>query len=303
MANQPFKNYYLVWDTESTGNKVNEDDIISIGGVLAKYENNRFTQIGEFHSFISTSRAIDPAAAAVHHITKAQLLGEPNFAEVMKKLSQWLKQYLTEPNARLIMMAHNGRKFDEIILYTNFVRYMLDFDQFLQEIRAYGFVDTLPMLRELLKNCPAVEQPKDASTGRISFALGHCYASFCQGSLENAHNALADSKGLFAIINAECVTSKLCLSLLFKNFVWKKDRAVKMIKQSAGVFFKMKEESTRQAKIPCEVKTADELPTEPIFEQLPAASDYKLCLNCMTFTKLNEHLRCVVAPVALSGRV
>lgn len=297
-----FVNHYLFYDTESTGNKPTEDDIISLGCVLCTYNGRQFVPIDEFHSYVDTDRKIDPAAQAVHHISKQMLQGQPRFPEMMKVLRTFLMQHQTDPNTRLIFIAHNGSKFDDIILYCNFVQHNLNFDLFLRDVHCYGFLDTLKYLRVLFKDCQYKDKPKDANTGRESFALGHCFTSFCGGSsLEGAHDALVDAQALLNIFNSECVAPKINLSGLFKNVV-PKLKGVKWVKQTAGIAFQTKEENAMKEACPERQEASDaQRPTElrnlPIFDaaedphhQLPL----RLCLNCMSFVRLTEHRVCKI---------
>ena len=297
-APMAFVNRYFVWDTESTGNKPTDDHVISLGGVLCNYVNGKFESIEEFHTYIHTDRQIDPAAQSVHHISKSMLQGQPSFLEAMRLLRNWLIQRQPEPLSRLIFIAHNGSKFDNIIIYCNFVQNRLNFDDFLRDIKCYGFIDTLKVLRQLFKDCTYKEMPKDAATGRQSFALGHCYASFCSGglSLENAHDALVDSQALVAVLNSVSVSCKINLQLLFKCMT-NKQKELNWIKQTAGVSFSNREQETRQRKE--KEKEVVQSEKKEVMKHEPMFTDGDLCLNCMTFVDISQHKTCEELPTSL----
>ena len=297
-----FVNQFFFYDTESTGNKPTEDDIISVGGVLATYHSptKRFEKLDEFHSYVDTDRKIDPLALAVHHISKSMLRGQPRFSEVVRQLRLFLLQHQTQPHTRVIFIAHNGSKFDDIILYCNFVQHNLNFDVFLHDVHCYGFLDTLKYLKVMFKDCAYKDRPQDAKTGRESFALGHCFTSFCGGTgLEGAHDALVDARALFDIFNSACVQPKINLPGLFRNVV-PKLKGLKWVKQTAGVSFQTREEATLREADPEHRETRrDDAPADlsnvPMFDaaedpynQLPL----RLCLNCMTFVRVSEHTVC-----------
>lgn len=295
-----FTNHFLFYDTETTGNKPVEDDIISFGCVLCTYNGRTFDKLDEFHSYIDTDRKIDPAAHFVHHISKQMISGQPRFPEVMKTLRVLLMQHQTDPNTRVIFMAHNGSKFDDVIMYCNFVQHNLNFDLFLRDVRCYGFLDTLKCLKTVFKDCHYKDKPKDAETGRESFALGNCFTTFCGGhALEGAHDALVDAQALFGIFNSSCVHPKVKLDRLFKNTV-PKLKAVKMVKQTAGMVFQTKEENalreanprlheTHAADVPQVLRNVPIFnPQEDSSEQLPL----HLCLNCMCFVRVSQHRVC-----------
>lgn len=305
-----FVTRYFMWDTETTSNKPTEDDIISIGGVLCDYsvEEQKFHKLAEFHTYVMTNKKIDPVAQSIHHISKSDLYGQPDFPDAIDLLITFLKQYQPEKNARLILLAHNGSKFDDIILYCNFVQHHLDFDEFMKKIHCYGFIDSLKYLKALFKGCHYKEMPKDPKTGRVSFALGHCYSSFCGGAiLENAHDALVDSQALFEVANAAPVCQKVCMKNLFKWVVNRK-KAVNWIRQTAGVSFQNQEKYTQQAmeaSLNPEMayqnnqkkrRIEEAMEAEPMFEDDKLYEGYQvsrlLCLVCMTFVLPKEHDTC-----------
>jgi DNA polymerase III epsilon subunit-like protein len=301
-----FVTRYFFWDTETTGNSTSTDDIISIGGVLCEYKNGKFHKIEEFNSFVSTNKKIDPVAQSIHHISKSDLMNQPEFPDVMRMLRTFLQQYQPESNSRLILVAHNGSRFDDIILYCNFIQHRMDFDQFMKDIKCYGFIDTLKYLKVLFKGCQYKDSPKDSTTGRSSFALGHCYTSFCGATeLSGAHDALVDSRAMFDVMNSVAVCQRVNLQNLFKNTVHKK-KALNWIKQTAGIAFQNKEQHTKLAKTQdAVIENMDGdagssevlVVTDPVFEDetdfLEGNSPYhRLCLACMRFVKKDEHVKC-----------
>lgn len=321
-----FVDRFFIWDTESTSNKPTEDDIISIGGVLCKYNSAQkiFEKVAEFHTYVQTKKKIDTVAQSIHHITKADLYNQPAFPEAVEILRTFLQQYQPEGNSRLIMVAHNGSKFDDIILYCNFVQNRLNFDDFLRDIKCYGFLDTLKYFRSIFKKAPSEDLPKDAKTGRVSFALGHIYTSYCGGDkLENAHDALVDSQALFDIFNSKQVVTKIHYSEMFKSVV-RKVKAVNWVKQTAGVAFQDQEHHTRmqgggppsegghrKRKAQEMLQHEDEGPIEPVFEQLreqdlEEGQDpnqvKRLCMCCTTFVLVSEHKQCDQDPQPVTKR-
>lgn len=296
-----FDNYFIFWDVESTSKEPTEDDIISIGGVLATYNNERFTKISEFHTYVYTPKSIDPIAEAIHHISKKDLIGAPTFSESMQLFENWILSNLSKPSDRVVFLAHNGRRFDDVILFCNFVQNRLNFDNFLRKINCYGFVDTLKMLRALFKQRPLCELPKDNSTSKVSFTLGNCYSSFCNElELSNAHDALVDSQALFEVFNAANVCKLFDTMCLFQHVVIT-EKAVKWIKQTSGIAFQRMIDHMQDR--PIEIQQ-NQVMTEPSWEpryQL-STNESKLCLNCMHFYLPTEHLQCrFIQPSQLSA--
>jgi DNA polymerase III epsilon subunit-like protein len=225
----------MFWDVESTSKVPTEDHIISIGAVLATYSRASFHRVSSFHTYIRTKRAIDPAAFAVHGISADMLHGAPALATGIHRLTEWVQE--TVGSGRVVLMAHNGRGFDDVILFCNLYRGGLCFDTFLADINCYGFLDTLPLLRGVLRKCAVYPAPCNPATKRVSFALGHCYTSYCGGTLlEGAHDALVDSTALVDIFCSPAVSSRINMSVLFRA-TEVREKAVARIRQSAGMAF------------------------------------------------------------------
>lgn len=304
-----FVTRFFIFDTESTSLDPLTDDIISLGGVLCSYNQKStppFQLIDRFDAFVATKKTIDAAAQTVHHISNADLqaCGAREFPVVIEELRAFLCRHQPEPHARLVWMAHNGASFDDVILYTNFVVHRLEYDDFLREVHTYGLMDTLKFLKVLFKGCPYSEQPKDQN-GRVRYRLGDCYHSFCGGkNLENAHSALADSEGLLEVLNSDCVSQKITLQNLFKTGIVKVEKAVKALKQKAGVAFQTKEEQTRRLMqgLPADDKGDDELHlTEPVLETQASPEHHHFCLACISFFKDGTHDRCEAVPAAVES--
>jgi DNA polymerase III epsilon subunit-like protein len=292
MPNAIFDNYFIFWDVESTSKEPTQDDIISMGGVMSKYNNTRFTKISEFHTYVNTPKSIDPEAEAIHHISRKDIAQAPTFAEAVLLFENWILSAKQQPSDRIIFLAHNGRKFDDVILFCNFVQNRLNFDDFLNRINCYGFVDTLKMLRVLFKNKPLCDLPKNSSTSRVSFALGNCYSSFCKtGVLTNAHDALVDSQALFDVFNSVNVCSLFDTLSLFQHVIIK-EKSMKWIKQTAGIAFQSLIDHVKEQPL----DNQERMTTDPCWEELSplSKSEARLCLNCMNFYRIGDHFECTL---------
>jgi DNA polymerase III epsilon subunit-like protein len=265
-----FDNVFVIYDVESTSNRPTEDDIISLGAVLARYgSDGRFQFVDSFHSLCSTNKEIAPQAQSVHHISKSMIEGKPKFDRLMAMFKKFLQKHLTEAS-RTVFVAHNGSKFDDVILFCNCVRNDIVFDDFLREVKCHGFVDTLKMLRAMFKGAPAKLLPRQPDTDRVSFALGCCHASFTGENIQNAHDALADSRALLNVMNAPSVCARMNTVSLFSHVV-QVQKAVGTIKQAAGVAFQ-RGRSRAQARVP-----------PPSMGPNMDPNEGRMCLHCMTF--------------------
>lgn len=125
----------IVLDTETTGLSTSEGHrIIEIGCV--ELVNRRLTG-REYHRFINPERDIDEGAERVHGISRADLEGQPRFADIADELLAFLK------GSELVI--HNA-EFD-----VGFLEYELALMQHPQpKINEHALVlDTLSLAREL----------------------------------------------------------------------------------------------------------------------------------------------------------
>lgn len=306
IQNSMFVDRFLFWDVESTGRRPTKDDIISLGGVLAQLAPDKHTliQVDTFHSYVNTPKIIPDDAIAVHHITQSMLQGQPDFPTVVTNFTAWLTKHQPEPLSRLIWVAHNGRTFDEIMLYCNMVMHRLPIDQLFQKTKTFGFLDSLRYLRSLLKK-PG-DQPFDQQTKRISYALKHCYTSFCStdGScFENAHDALADSQALFDVFCSHKISTMIRFSEMLKAVVPLK----KGVEHMRACNVKIHEEEQRTIADVSPPGPSDLGPSgpptkrhrvetrfAPVTTETTDATCRRQCLNCLLFVEPGEHRVCDV---------
>ena len=284
---------YFFWDVESTDNRPAKSDIISLGGVLSSYNGSekKFEQIDTFHCFVDATKKSTPGALAVHHITQEQLAGQPKFHEMIQLLKDFLKKNMKK-GQRVVFVAHNGSRFDDLILFCNFVQKGMFFEDFLKEIKCYGFLDSIKFLKSILRSVG--NQPINPETERVSYALGNCYTSFCSkdgSKLRNAHDALVDSEALYHVFNAEKVCCNFDQRKLLE-FTLDKEKAMNTIRKSCGMFIVEQERENKLNLQPtgelCEgdgdgekrPRDGDD-DCEPPKKRKP--SDTKLCLNCMSY--------------------
>jgi len=313
MTGYNFQNRYLFYDTETTSNEPTKDDIISFGGVLTEYDVNTrtFKTIDQFHSYVFTRRKISPAAQGIHHISYQMIVGQPSFPEMISNFRCWIQKH-KQDHIRLFLIAHNGKRFDDIILYCNFIKHKMDCEEFFNDINIQGFIDTLPLLRSMKKVLPQNLLPKDHETGKVSFSLGTLYRSWCGGDeLEGAHDALVDSEALVKVMNNKIVTDRLNISMMFRKHIVRMDKGIKWIKQQAGQSYQQQEDFLRRqnGQQTSEV-TPMEMDTDGNMQVVDQALDFepytgeevkarqRLCLNCMCFALMEQNHECQVQPQA-----
>lgn len=301
-----FNDYFVVWDVESTSKIPTEDHIISIGAVVCSYSQTTktFVAIDSFHIFVHTTRKIEEAAFKVHGISAAKLRGQPDFVAAIPSFKSFLQQYSgNDQRNRLIFMAHNGRKFDDLIMYCNFVERGMDFAQFLKDIHFHAAVDTLVLLKHLFKKAPQCDQPRNQTTGAVRYTLGDCFSSFCPNkTFENAHDALADSRALIDVLNSRNVQDRLSVTLLYdKLLMITRENYLDHIRKSVSVPIYEQEQAQRQAMTSLltvdDQKTGYAMPTPCLLNE-PTAEVW--CMGCVQMVPVT-HSECTNVPAGIQS--
>jgi DNA polymerase-3 subunit epsilon len=88
---------FTVFDTETTGLRPSEDEIISIGAV--RIVNGRLLRQESFERLIDPGRPVDPASTAVHGISSEMLHSQPAIDEVLPRFAQFAQD--------TVLVGHN----------------------------------------------------------------------------------------------------------------------------------------------------------------------------------------------------
>lgn len=270
-----YDNLFVFYDVETTSNEPLHDDVISLGAIVTRFDEQTrtFQRCGcSFHELCHTARPIQPGAEAVHHLGATDLCGKPRFNVVLESFRVFLTSFMAT-NSRTIFVAHNGRRFDDVVMFCTAFRNNIRYDDFLCAVQCVGFLDTLELLRTLFHGQPATLLPRHPSTHKISFALGCCHVAFTGNTITNAHDALADCEALCDVMNATSVCVQLTTVALFAAVVTV-EKATKAIKRVAGSMF-----DTR-----C-IKSITTTPT--VLSEV-------VCLGCLQYVAHLPHLTCLM---------
>lgn len=222
---------YTFWDVETTGRNPTSVDMISVAFVITRLVPTAvqdsgedaartvltFKRVAAFHSYIKPVEKIEKGAQMVHGITNEALERARTFVDVLKDVVAFFQTFATGGRS-VVLIAHNGRNYDNLVMYSNMVRRKVDNipNVFTRDLRCGGFLDTLPLLREIFKDTPKELRPTN-SNGRESYALGNCYRCFCTEEDFNAHDALADTQALCDVMNSSRVTSLCSLDTIARH--------------------------------------------------------------------------------------
>lgn len=274
----------LCWDLETTNNraKTRSCQPISIGACMAKIQLGNWQVLGEFTRYIRTEEKISYGALHVHQITPDMIKDADSFPQVMESFSQWILKHSN--NQPIIMLAHNGKNFDEIVMANNFIIHGLDYGEFLEKIKCTGFVDTL----SLLKNCRSKLKTIKARSlltpvdekGNVSFALGCCYQTFCEKLLEDAHDALADARALLNVMASKRVRCYTDIVTIRQATVSRSD-ALKFLAESLG---QLEKTNLGEVQLPPGKLEVKKFTLTDDLNLIPFTGEGKtvaICMNCM----------------------
>jgi DNA polymerase III epsilon subunit family exonuclease len=94
----------VAFDLETTGNDVTTCEVVEIGAVRLRDG----VVVDTFHALVRPRQAVQPAAAAVHGYTDADLADQPSFADVWPRFRAFVGDR--------VLVAHNGHGFDVPVL-------------------------------------------------------------------------------------------------------------------------------------------------------------------------------------------
>ena len=160
----------IYYDLETTGLDYNTDEIISIGAIFgynAKINyniNGRFmteNYYSTFHKYLIPTCKITHGAYEIHGIKKynnelylhEHLLDNSVFPKKgLEEFMQWLETCLLHDSkcdeiAHVILVAHNNKKFDSVVLKKNMKRFGVNFPG----RQTLKFVDSLDIMKEYKK--------------------------------------------------------------------------------------------------------------------------------------------------------
>jgi len=158
-----------IFDLETTGVNVGTDRIVEICIIRANV--NGSTDIKTM--LINPTIPIPAEVTAIHHITDEDVKDKPTFAQVANELNQFLHN--------CDLAGFNSNKFDIPLLVEEFLRADVDF-----ELKHRRFVDVMNIFHKM--------EPRNLSAA---------YKFYCNGSLENAHSAEADTVATYEILKAQ----------------------------------------------------------------------------------------------------
>ncbi len=160
----------IFFDIESTGLNVLRDRIVQLALIRYHADGSPFT---EKEYLINPGIPISPEAMAVHGITPEDVAGKPSFADLADEIFAFIGDS--------DLAGYNSNRFDVPLLMEEFARAGIDFD--IDNRR------TLDVQRIFYKMEPRT--------------LSAAYTFYCDKTMENAHDALADVRATVAVLDGQ----------------------------------------------------------------------------------------------------
>jgi DNA polymerase III epsilon subunit-like protein len=297
MNNQRKKFFlYIFYDVEATGLDTSSHHIISLGAVASYFQPpktfcdvGQFIELDTFHEYVHTDQPI--TNSAIHGIT-TQLLFDNRarpFDQVIESFQEWI---LTFDPEGIVLVAHNGRSYDDKIFYANYLslaNQSLPYREWLKKCRVHGFLDSFRLLKESKDRFDKqhrIFHPDNPT--KISFKLGICHYAWCGYFFENAHNALADAQALYRIFNSKPFLKYFSIRKI-QAAMWKTDKMWSFLKQGSGKEVKMEQDRKRKL---------DPVAHEPNYYTssitIITKNNFSCCAHCITFfsRELQEEHKC-----------
>ncbi len=160
----------IFFDIESTGLNVLRDRIIQLAMIRFHKDGS---PPGERSYLINPGIPISDEAMAVHGITPQDVVNKPTFIQLAKEIFEFIGD--------ADLAGYNSNRFDIPVLMEEFARAGLDFD--IDKRR------TIDVQRIFYKMEPRT--------------LGAAYQFYCQKSMTNAHDALADVRATIEVLDGQ----------------------------------------------------------------------------------------------------
>jgi len=159
----------IVFDLETTGVNILTDRIIDLYMIEVQPDGSE----KHLHKRLNPGIPIPPTTTKIHGISDADVAGSPSFSDVAAELNQFIGDS--------DFAGFNSNRFDFPMLVQEFYRAGIDF-----ETEKRKFVDAQRIFH--------IMEPRN---------LAAAYRFYCNGNLENAHSAEADTRATWEVIKGQ----------------------------------------------------------------------------------------------------
>ena len=159
----------IFFDFETTGVNISHDRIIELSYIKV-YPNGTEE---EKSMRINPEMSIPAESTAIHHITDEDVADKPTFKQIAKELAKVFEG--------CDIAGYNSNRFDIPLLMEEFLRAGINI-----ELSRQKFVDVQTIFHKMEQR-----------------TLSAAYKFYCNGDLENAHSANADTRATYEVLKAQ----------------------------------------------------------------------------------------------------
>ena len=189
---------YVIFDLETTGFSKDRHHIIEIAGKVLAPDATPVDN-GSFQSLVRPPTRIPPVVIELTGITDEMVARARSFSEVVTDFINFIKQTTTTFQLenrisveRIILVAHNGKRFDIPFLLTSMERHNIPNICSLDD-RFGILIDTLELSKKGIRSVASRSVP-------ASYSLGNLYQHITGQNLDNSHRAMSDVEATCSIM-------------------------------------------------------------------------------------------------------
>ena len=173
--NAQLKNSLCVFDLETTGLQVTKDRIVQIAALKIHPDGTE----EELDLVVNPEMEIPQEVIDIHGITNEMAIKAPTF----RALAEQIKSFFGDSD----LAGYNSNKFDIPVLAEEFLRVGIEFD-----LTQRAFIDVQNIFHKMEQR-----------------TLVAAYKFYCQKNLENAHDAMHDTKATWEVLEKQIEKYKL----------------------------------------------------------------------------------------------
>lgn len=173
--NAQLKNSLCVFDLETTGLQVTKDRIVQIAALKIHPDGKE----EELNLVVNPEMEIPQEVIDIHGITNEMAIKAPTF----RALAEQIKSFFGDSD----LAGYNSNKFDIPVLAEEFLRVGIEFD-----LTQRAFIDVQNIFHKMEQR-----------------TLVAAYKFYCQKNLENAHDAMHDTKATWEVLEKQIEKYKL----------------------------------------------------------------------------------------------
>ena len=173
--NAELKNSLCVFDLETTGLQVTKDRIVQIAALKIHPDGTE----EELNLVVNPEMEIPQEVIDIHGITNEMAIKAPTF----RALAEQIKSFFGDSD----LAGYNSNKFDIPVLAEEFLRVGIEFD-----LTQRAFIDVQNIFHKMEQR-----------------TLVAAYKFYCQKNLENAHDAMHDTKATWEVLEKQIEKYKL----------------------------------------------------------------------------------------------